>query len=71
MIRCRDEFDIGGRLVEPAEVYPNSEAWGMDGWTMRDKGVAFRKLREVVVERGISAAELAIRLLISSQMEAK
>ncbi len=70
-IRHREGFQIDGRFVEPAEVYPNSEAWGADGWTMRDKDVAFRKLREVVVERGISADELAIRLLISSQMEAE
>ena len=70
-IRRREGFEIDGRFVEPADVYPNSEAWGTDGWTMRDKDVAFRKLREVVVERGISADELAIRLLISSQMEAE
>jgi hypothetical protein len=24
-------FQIGDRFVEPAEVYPNSEAWGVDG----------------------------------------
>jgi hypothetical protein len=70
-IRQRAGFEIDGRFVEPAEVYPNSEAWGADGWTMQDKNAAFRKLREVVVERGISADELAIRLLISSQMEAE
>src|SRR5713101_2209972 len=32
-IRKRDGFQIGGRFVEPAEIYPNSEAWGVDGWT--------------------------------------
>jgi hypothetical protein len=70
-IRQRAGFEIDGRFVEPAEVYPNSEAWGADGWTLQDKDAAFRKLREIVVERGISADELAIRLLISSQMEAE
>ena len=70
-IRRREGFQIDGRFVEPAEVYPNSEAWGADGWTMQDKDAAFRKLRQVVVERGISADELARRLLISSQMEAE
>ena len=50
-IRQREGFQIGGRFVEPAEVYPNSEAWGVDGWTMQGKEAAFRKLREVVVER--------------------
>jgi hypothetical protein len=47
-IRRREGFEIDGRFVEPAEVYPNSEAWGVDGWTMQDKDAAFRKLREVV-----------------------
>jgi hypothetical protein len=47
-IRRREGFQIGGRFVEPAEVYPNSEAWGVDGWTAQDKQAAFRKLREVV-----------------------
>jgi hypothetical protein len=47
-IRRREGFEIAGRFVEPAEVYPNSEAWGVDGWTMQDKDAAFRKLREVV-----------------------
>jgi hypothetical protein len=27
-IRRREGFHIDGRFVEPAEVYPNSEAWG-------------------------------------------
>ena len=49
-IRHREGFQIGDRFVEPAEVYPNSEAWGVDSWTMQDKEAAFRKLREAVVE---------------------
>jgi hypothetical protein len=32
---CRREgFQIDGRFVESAEVYPNSEAWGVDGFTL-------------------------------------
>jgi hypothetical protein len=46
-IRRRDGFQIGGRFVEPAEVYPNSDAWGVDGFTLTDKDAAFAKLREV------------------------
>lgn len=46
-IRRRDGFYIHGRFVEPAEVYPNSEAWGVDGWTLLTKDAAFAKLREV------------------------
>jgi len=44
-IRRRDGFRIGGRFVEPAEIYPKSEAWGTDGFTLTDKGAAFAKLR--------------------------
>jgi hypothetical protein len=47
-IRRRDGFQIGGRFVEPAEVYPNSQAWGVDGWTVPDKEAAFHKLREII-----------------------
>lgn len=46
-IRRRDGFQINGRFVEPAEVYPNSEAWGVDGWTLPDREAAFAKLREL------------------------
>jgi hypothetical protein len=46
-IRRREGFQIGGRLVEPAEVYPNSEAWGTDGFTLTDKDAAFAKLRAI------------------------
>ena len=43
-IRRREGFQIGGRFVEPAEVYPNSEAWGAYGVTFTDKDRAFVKL---------------------------
>jgi hypothetical protein len=46
-IRRRDGFQIGGRFVEPAEVYPNSGVWGVDGFTLTDKDAAFAKLEEV------------------------
>ena len=46
-IRRREGFRIGRRFVEPAEVYPNSEAWGVDGFTFTDKDAAFVKLRDV------------------------
>ena len=47
-IRRREGFQINGRLVEPAEVYPSSGAWGVDGFTLTDKDAAFAKLRELV-----------------------
>jgi hypothetical protein len=46
-IRRREGFQIDGRFVEPAEIYPTSEAWGVDGFTFTDKDRAFAKLREV------------------------
>jgi hypothetical protein len=46
-IRRREAFQIDGRIVEPAEVYPGSDAWGVDGFTFTDKDAAFAKLREV------------------------
>jgi hypothetical protein len=49
-IRRRDGFNIEGRFVEPAEFYPNSQAWGWDGWTVQDAESAFRKLRGIVAE---------------------
>jgi hypothetical protein len=46
-IRRRDGFQIGGRFVQPAEVYPHSDAWGVDGFTLTDRDAAFAKLKEV------------------------
>ena len=47
-IRRRNGFQIDGRVVEPAEVYPPSKLWGTDGWTVLDKESAFRKLRKLL-----------------------
>ena len=46
-IRRREGFEIGSRFVEAAEVYPNSEAWGVDGWTVLSRDAAFAKLRRI------------------------
>ena len=46
-IRRREGFQIDGRFVEPAEVYPNSDDWGVDGFTFTDKDAAFAKMKEV------------------------
>jgi len=46
-VRRREGFRIDGRLVEAAEVYPSSAAWGVDGFTLTDKDAAFAKLKEV------------------------
>ena len=47
-VRRREGFQIGDRFVAPAEVYPNSGAWGVDGFTLTDKDEAFAKLRKLV-----------------------
>src|SRR5262245_8088859 len=47
-IRRRQGFQIGGRFVEPAEIYPNSEAWGVDGFTLTDKDRAFVKFSDLL-----------------------
>ena len=36
-----------GRSYPAREVYPSSEAWGVDGFTVTDEAAAFAKLREV------------------------
>ena len=46
-IRRRAGFQVDGRFVEPAEVYPTAEAWGIDGFTFTDRDAAFAKLREI------------------------
>ena len=46
-IRQREGFQIGERFVEPAEVYPNSEAWGVDAWTVLSNDAAFAKMQEI------------------------
>jgi hypothetical protein len=57
-IRRRDGFQIDGRFVEPAEVYPTSEAWGTDGFTLTDRDAAFAKLNSM---RAIPNAEACPR----------
>jgi hypothetical protein len=49
-IRQRDGFQINGRFVEPAEIYPKADAWGVDAFTLTDKDAAFAKLREVAAQ---------------------
>lgn len=47
-IRRHEGFQINGRFVQPAEIYPKAEAWGVDGFTLTDKDTALAKLRELV-----------------------
>jgi hypothetical protein len=42
-IRRRNGFQIGEKFIEPYEVYPNSDAWGADGFTFNDRNKAWAK----------------------------
>ena len=49
-IRRRDGFHIGEKFIEPYEVYPNSDAWGADGFTFTNGNKAWAKLFEISEE---------------------
>jgi hypothetical protein len=49
-IRRRDGFQISEKFIEPYEVYPNSDAWGVDGFTFTDRNKAFDKFFEISLE---------------------
>ena len=42
-IRRRDGFQISEKVIEPYEGYPNSDAWGTDGFTVTDRNKAWDK----------------------------
>ena len=44
-IRRREGFWINCRFVEPAEVYPKSEAFGVDGFTLANREALSAKFR--------------------------
>ena len=50
-IRRREGFQIGNRFVNAAEIYPNSEAWGGDGFTVTDRDKAWDKFFEISLEQ--------------------
>jgi hypothetical protein len=49
-IRRREGFQIDGRFIEPAEVYPRPELWGADGFTVTDRNEAWSKFFEMLLE---------------------
>jgi hypothetical protein len=53
-IRRRDGFHIGEKFIEPYEVYPNSDAWGVDGFTFADRNKAWAKFCEISLEEPAS-----------------
>jgi hypothetical protein len=65
-IRRREGFQIDGRFVEPAEVYPNSGSWGVDGFTLTDKDAAFAKQRELRAKAQVLASHAHLNLVEDS-----
>ena len=49
-VRQREAFQIGRKFVEPAEVHPASERWGVDGFTLTDRNKAWDKFFEISLE---------------------
>jgi hypothetical protein len=49
-IRRRDGFQIGEKFIGPYEVYPDSNAWGVDGFTFSDSNKARDKFFEISLE---------------------
>ena len=49
-IRRRDGFQISEKFIEPYEIYPNSGAWGVDGFTFTDRTKAWDKFFEISLE---------------------
>jgi hypothetical protein len=49
-IRYREGFQIENRFVNAAEIYPNSEAWGVDGFTFTNGNKAWARFFEISLE---------------------
>jgi len=46
-VKRRQGFEINGRFIEAAEVYPSSEVWGADGFTFTNRDESWAKLGEI------------------------
>ena len=49
-IRHREGFQIRNRFVNAAEIYPNSEAWGVDGFTFANRNKAWPRFLRLSLE---------------------
>ncbi len=45
-IKRHDGYEIGGKKIEPAETYPSSATWGVDGFTLLTLAAAKQRLQE-------------------------
>jgi hypothetical protein len=49
-VRRREGFQIADRFVNAAEIYPNLEAWGVDGFTFTNRNKAWARFFEISLE---------------------
>src|SRR5438477_252081 len=61
-IRRHDGFQVNGRFVEPAEIYPKAEAWGVDGFSLTNRDAAFAALHFADAEGSLSDVGVAAAL---------
>lgn len=40
-------YELGGQKIAPAETYPGSSQWGINGWTFQDLASAERKFKSL------------------------
>lgn len=47
-IQSHNGYAIAGTIYPPSEYYPNSNSWGTDGFTCRDKTSAYKRLDKII-----------------------
>jgi hypothetical protein len=40
-------YELGGAKIAPAETYPGSSQWGINGWTFTDLALAEKKFKSL------------------------
>ena len=49
-IKRHNGFRIAGKDIPPAEVYPRSEEWGVNGFTLTNQDAAFAKMKKLLAK---------------------
>ena len=47
-IGSHNGFTVMGNVIPPAETYPPSEKWGVDGWSYNDREQAVNKFNALI-----------------------
>lgn len=53
-IRSHNGYDMAGTWIEPAEMYPGDEQWGINGFTINSIEAAEKKFNELVLKEKLS-----------------